>query len=238
MNTRRLSSAFLALVALVAFVASSIAQQNSTQVVIADVSATKSAASFSETKCEFVAFVNENDRNGLNVRAAPNIASKIVGKLPGTFVHEDGLVARVEVNVLATKNGWFLINGAQDSSALMDATKPRRMYKGDGWVSGRKLAVKTQARNARLEPSTAGETAFLVGNVLDGDSLSRPGQLIACKGKWVQLEYTLSKDDAELVDDIKIHPKAKVSKSPIRVQGWVNQICDIQETSCSGLRDE
>jgi uncharacterized protein YgiM (DUF1202 family) len=192
----------------------------------------------SESKCDFTAYVNETDHAGLNVRAAPSAAAKVLGKLPKNHVQKDGPIARVEVNVLASKNGWFLINDAQDNEALLEPNKPRKMYKSKGWVSGKKLAVKTQANRARFEPSVKAQTAFLVGNVLDGDSLSRPAQLVACRGKWAQVEYTLSKEDEALISEIKAHASAKVSSKPTRLRGWVNQLCDVQETTCSGLRDE
>ncbi len=181
----------------------------------------------------------ELDPKGLNVRAGPSAKSKIIGKLaPSIIDSRKDRFALVEVSVIGSRNSWLLIDGAGDNELLMDGLKLRPSFRGKGWVSGRKIAVKTQAKQARLEPNVKSDTAFLVGNVLDGDSLSRPGQLIGCRGKWALLEYKLDKNDIELIDEIKINPAAKVSASPIRVRGWVNQLCDIQETSCSGLRDE
>jgi hypothetical protein len=191
-----------------------------------------------KTSCSFYGFINESDKAGLNVRAGHSLKARILGKIPPAYVGKYGVESRVEVSVIATRDGWFLISGAGDNETLLQGVKPRSMYKGKGWISGRKLAVKTQATQARLEPSVKAESAFMVGNVLDGDSLSRPGQLIGCKGKWALLEYTLDKNDVELIDEIKINPQAKISESPIRIRGWVNKLCGIQETSCSGLKDE
>jgi hypothetical protein len=199
--------------------------------------ATGSAASKQST-CTFGAFVNETDRAGLNVRESPSASGKILGKLPANYKDPDSpMVVRVEVEVLASLNGWFLIDAASDNTMLTE--KPERpMYSGKGWVSGKKLAVKTQASKARLAPEGAAATAFLVGNVLDGDSLSKPGHLIACDGKWALVEYSLSGVPKGDLTEIKVNPAAKIGAPAGRVRGWVNRICAIQETSCSGLGNE
>ncbi len=191
-----------------------------------------------QTACAFGAFVNETDRAGLNVRESPSASSKIIGKLPANYkVPEDTMIVRVEVRVLASQNGWFLIDAATDNTMLTE--KPRRpMHEGKGWVSGKKLAIKTQASKARLAPEGKADTAFLVGNVLDSNSLSKPGQLIACNGKWAQVEYSLSGVPKEDLPEIKINPAAKNGAPNGRVRGWVNRICAIQETSCDGLGNE
>ena len=191
-----------------------------------------------QTACAFGAFVNETDRAGLNVRQLPSASSKILGKLPANYKDPDSpMIVRVEVNVLASQNGWFLIDGATDNTTLTE--KPERpTYAGKGWVSGKKLAIKTQASRARLAPEDSAGTAFLVGNVLDGDSLSKPGQLIACNGKWALVEYSLSAVPRGDVPEIKINTAAKNGAANGRVRGWVNRICEIQETSCSGLGNE
>ena len=190
------------------------------------------------TACAFGAFVNETDRAGLNVRQSPSASSKILGKLPANYKDPDSpMIVRVEVNVLASQNGWFLIEGATDNTTLTE--KPERpMYAGKGWVSGKKLAIKTQASKARLAPEGKAGTAFLVGNVLDGDSLSKPAQLVACDGTWALVEYSLSGVSKEELPEIKINPAAKTGAPNGRIRGWVNRICAIQETSCSGLGNE
>ena len=191
-----------------------------------------------KTTCSFGAFVNETDRAGLNVRRSPSATSKILGKLPANYKDPDSpMIVRVEVTVLASQNGWFLIEGATDNTMLTE--KPERpMYEGKGWVSGKKLAIKTQASKARLTPDGKAETAFLVGNVLDGDSLSKPGQLVACDGKWALVEYSLSDVPKADLPEIKINPAAKAGATTGRIRGWVNRICATQETSCSGLGNE
>jgi hypothetical protein len=199
------------------------------------------AAAASQAKqsvCTLGGFVNETDRAGLNVRQTPSATGKIIGKLPANYKDPDSaMVVRVEVAILASLNGWFLVDGATDNTTLTE--KPERpMYSGKGWVSGKKLAIKTQANKARLAPEGAAETAFLVGDLLDGDSLSKPAQLVACNGKWAMVEYSLSDVPKSQWSEIKINPAAKLGAPAGRVRGWVNKICATQETSCSGLGNE
>lgn len=189
------------------------------------------------TRCEFGAFVNEVDPKGLNVRAAPNVSSKILGKIPPNYVNKkdpSAYASRVEVSVLSSRDGWFLIEGATDNEQLT-GKPPRPMFTGQGWVSGKKLVVKTQASKARVAPNPKADVAFLVGNVLDGDSLSKPGYLVACDGAWVNLDYSLSKLVPAELNAIKLNPAARKGAANGRVRGWVTRICAIQETSCTGL---
>jgi hypothetical protein len=203
---------------------------------VSGASATTAVASNLTTPstCNFGAFVNETDRAGLNVRQTPNAKGKLVGKLPPNYDGTDvDTLVHYEVQVLASQNGWFLIKGATENS--MHTEKPARPT---GWVSGKKLAIKTQASKARLAPEANAGTAFLVGNVLDGDSLSKPGHLVACNGKWVLVEYSLSGISKGELSEIKINPAAKQGAPKGHVRGWVNRICAIQETSCDGLGNE
>ncbi len=193
-----------------------------------------SSDSVTRSACAFGAFVNETDRAGLNVRQTPTPKGKVVGKLPANYNGTDvDKLVHFEVQVLASQNGWFLIKGSTDNVAPSE--NPARLA---GWVSGKKLAIKTQASKARVAPEGNAATAFLVGNILDGDSLSKPAQLIACKGKWAHVEYSLSGLAKEELAEIKINPAAKIGAPKGRVRGWVNRICAIQETSCSGLGNE
>ena len=106
-----------------------------------------------QVACSFGAFVSETDPEGLNVRAGPGTNHKVVGTLPPVKLSGDDppVRAMVEVEVSAGANGWFRIAKARDNEMLTDAA-PRPMFKGSGWVSGRKLTVKSQAAAGRQRP--------------------------------------------------------------------------------------
>lgn len=190
-----------------------------------------------QVACAFGAFVSETDPEGLNVRAGPGTTHKVVGTLPPVKLSGDDppIRAMVEVEVSAGANGWFRIVKARDNEMLTDAA-PRPMFKGSGWVSGRKLTVKSQATAGRQRPD-AKAPAVLSGQdgmSFDGDAFVQNGRLIGCSGKWVLVEYGPFPPDGDALAGIEIKPAAKAGAEPGRVRAWVDRICATQETSCDG----
>lgn len=195
----------------------------------------------SRQRCNFTAYVMETDPAGLNVRSKPGIDGKILGRIAPDYVDaSDGTETRAhpEVQVRASWRGWFLVEGAGDNTTLMgldDQANGRAMYRGRGWVSGRKLAVKSQADRARLAPAAQAAIAFDAAN-LDFDGLSEQAPaLIACNGQWALVEYDVRALDAAGIEVIKLKPEARVGAAPGGIRGWVDRLCDLQETACSGV---
>lgn len=192
------------------------------------------------TRCDFGAFVNESDPAGLNVRSAPAASAKVLGRLPPSYANPamNGYRVKVEVDVLGSRNGWFLITNAQDNEALTEKAA-RSMYHGRGWVYGRKLTVKSQARKGRAQPDPRSEVVFSTASVdsFDNDEMVDAGALLACSGKWALVELDRSKLSGT-DEELKIAPSARSGLSRGRFRTWLNQICNIQETSCSGLGGE
>ena len=192
--------------------------------------------------CSIAAYVTETDPRGLNVRAAPSAGSRVLGKIAPRYVEaaDPTLVALPEVRVTAGERGWFLVEGAHDNPALMGGEhRVRAMYSGRGWVSGSRLTVKSQAEAARLAPEKNAGVAFVGGTAFGFDSLGdKAPSLVACRGIWAQVQYSLSGLDAEALRSIRLNPKARVGAPPGHVRGWLNRLCDVQETSCDGLSDE
>jgi hypothetical protein len=189
-----------------------------------------------QVACAFGAFVNETDPAGLNVRAGPGTGHRIIGTLPPVKLSGDDppLRAMVEVEVSAAADGWFRIAKARDNEMLTDAP-PRPMFRGSGWVSGRKLTVKSQASAGRQRPN-AKAPAVLSGQEgasFDGDAFVQNGQLLGCSGKWVLVEYRLPAD-SEVLSGLEIKPAAKTGAEAGRFRAWVDRICATQETSCDG----
>lgn len=189
-----------------------------------------------QVSCSFGAFVSETDPEGLNVRAGPGTSHRIVGTLPPVKLSGDDppVRAMVEVEVSAGANGWFRIAKARDNEMLTDAV-PRPMFKGSGWVSGRKLTVKSQATAGRQRPD-AKAPAVLTGQdgaSFDGDAFVHNGRLLGCSGKWVLVEYGLPAD-SEVLSGLEIKPAAKVGGEAGRFRAWIDRICATQETSCDG----
>lgn len=190
--------------------------------------------------CSFGAFVAETDPAGLNVRAAPSATAKVLGKLPATIVEASmGYGVRVEVEVIGARNGWFLIRNARDNEALTNSP-PRPMYSGEGWVSGSKLTVKSQADVGRAQPNLKAKPVLRVGDdeTFDNDILVEAGHLADCTGKWAQVEFADQRFPPKDRSTLKIDATARSGLPAGRFRAWVNRICAIQETSCDGLAND
>lgn len=189
-----------------------------------------------ETACAFGAFVAETDPAGLNVRAGPGTAHAVLGTLPPIRrSHDDPPIqAMVEVRVTAGREGWFKIEGAQDNDALIEGPQ-RPMFKGAGWVSGRKLTVKSQAQAGRQRPDAKAPAVLLGrdGLAFDSDAFLASGRLAGCSGRWALVEYGPLEPDAGAAVEIK--PAAKAGLAGGRFRAWVDRLCAIQETSCDGV---
>jgi len=187
--------------------------------------------------CSFGAFVAETDPAGLNVRSAPNATAKVLGKLPPTFVEPSmNYGVRVEVDVVGARNGWFLIRNARDNEALTD--RPARpMFSGEGWVSGSKLTVKSQADVGRARPSPKAPAVLRIGDneTFDNDVVIEAGRLADCNGKWAQVEFADQRFAVKDRSSLKIDAAARAGLPPGRFRAWVDRLCGIQETSCDGL---
>ncbi len=61
------------------------------------------------TECSFVAFSNDPDPAGLNVRAEPDRNARILGRLPPPIDPRGGIFSGA--TVIGYKKGWFLIEG-------------------------------------------------------------------------------------------------------------------------------
>lgn len=205
-----------------------------------DKASASTAAEPAASTCSFGAFVAETDPAGLNVRASPNATAKVLGKLPPTFIEPSaGYGVRVEVEVVGARNGWFLIRNASDNEALTD--RPARpMFSGEGWVSGSKLTVKSQADTGRAQPNLKAKAVLRIGDneTFDNDVLVEAGRLADCNGKWAQVEFADQRFPGKDRSSLKIDAAARTGLPPGRFRAWVNRICGIQETSCDGLAGE
>lgn len=192
------------------------------------------AAAAAPRACSFGAFVEETDPAGLNVRAAPGTAAPVLGTLPPTWVDpaDPSLRVRIEVQVTAADEGWFRIRAARDNEA-MTGRPARRLFRGEGWVSGRKLVVKSQATRGRERPSADAPVTVRQADDggFDSDAMVDAGRPVDCQGRWAQVEYT----EATLKDSgLRVAPAARAGLPAGRFRTWVDQLCALQETSCDG----
>lgn len=188
-----------------------------------------------EPSCKFTAFVEETDPAGLNVRAAPSASAQVLGKLPPVWSDGSGLRVRTRVEVTGARNGWFQIRDAADESTLTGEA-PRPTYAGEGWVSGRKLVVKSQASAGHTKPAADAPAAVRWKDdvLFDSDSAVGAGRLVDCQGSWAQVEFDEARFSADLRPLLQVAPAARTGAPKGRFRAWVDKICGIQETACDG----
>ena len=199
--------------------------------------ANKQSAKKNTTKCAFGAFSIESDPAGLNVRQAPNLSSKVIGVLPPAIKGSelDNYIVKIELDVLSSHNGWIKITNAAENTMLTG--KPALpIFSGSGWVSGRKLTVKSQAKFGYAQPNIKSQQVLETKQGdFDNDELMHAGQMIACKGNWALMEFSQNKLSADTNDALVVAASAKKSLPKGHFRAWLHQLCGIQETSCSGV---
>lgn len=190
------------------------------------------------TECNFSTLVTETDKQGLNVRLVPSQTARVLGQLAPVFLTRDRYCypVKVVVDVLRSRDGWIEIDNAADNETLTE--RPAHpMYGGPGWVSGRKLTVKSQAVAGYGAPDVNAKVVLrsAQGWSLDMESMIRSGQLVGCRDRWALVEFDLGKIDIDIAKELEIDPAARAGLPRGRFRAWVNQICGIQETTCDGL---
>ena len=155
-------------------------------------------------------------RKGQPVRAAPNAAAEVVGRLPPPV--RIGL-DQLSVTVLVTgyRDGWFRTAEAAYSDEVQGVKVPRNaVVKATGWLPANGIkallgAKELRARPQRDAPVIAALTGLRpdpgggqVGFGPDGVAVKR---LISCRGSWVEVETELG-------------------------AGWVEKVCARQLSAC------
>jgi hypothetical protein len=198
--------------------------------------AAKSATLAGVQRCTFGAFVHEDDPAGLNVRAAPSATARIVGTLPASFTATDnpGLAVRIELDVRGERDGWFHVEHARDNEQLT-GRPARPVFAGDGWVSGRKLTVKSQATQAHAAPDAGSPVALALadGGSLDGDAIVASTRLLGCHGDWAEIELDLARLPEDVRAQLKVTP-GTAGAAAGHPRAWVDRVCGVQETTCDG----
>lgn len=202
---------------------------------------TSAVAAEKPPACSFDAFVQEKDPAGLVVRDSPGTEGKILGTLPPLV--ESTIIppykVKGELTVLGSQNGWFLITNARDNEGLT-GLPPRPFFKGEGWVNGRKLTVKSQANKGYARPDAKSPVSLTMNDdvTFDSDDMVDAGQLIDCNGEWALVEFTDARLSLSLQGQMSIGPAARANLPIDRFRVWLNQLCGVQETSCDGLAGE
>lgn len=178
--------------------------------------------------CDIRGYSIDKDRNGLNVRSAPDAKSKALGTLPPPYTFKNRSKMEntpdggwlTEFSIIGFKNGWFLIEGATPPGKTYEDERvyPRnhpKPYAGRGWVAASKVGAQ-YANGATLMGGlyqaphadakwTPAKNAF--GGEISADG--GPKRVLACSGYWALVE------------------------SHDNIRGWWRRLCSNQVTNCS-----
>lgn len=172
--------------------------------------------------CEISGWSIDTDPAGLNVRAEPSAAARVVGRVPPPRISprngvSPGETWRAGFRIEGYRSGWFLIRNITAPGAEYGDAYPRsapQPYRGQGWVSARMVGgalahgglpsgqlLQAPSRHAAIRPVRRpdGEP------ISTGDVIQR---LHACSGGFGLIEIE-------------------------GVRGWWAGLCSNQVTNCS-----
>jgi hypothetical protein len=161
------------------------------------------------------------------VHARPDPTSPVLGRVAAPDKDPNGVYdVAVGFDILASSNGWLLIEGAADDTALTERP-PRAMYSGRGWIRSERVGVGLQTSQAFAQPRHS--SAMLV-RAIEPNSLPDLVEIAACDGHWVLARWRPSTPPT-----IRYERAAVISAHPLTLEAWATGICNIQETSCDGV---
>ncbi|HTU10859.1 MAG TPA: SH3 domain-containing protein [Allosphingosinicella sp.] len=142
----------------------------------------------------------DQDPAGLNVRAGPSPRARVLGRLHSVLDAEAEQRYGPIFAIREVRDGWVRITDAAAEVEGFDG-EVRRNYTGPGWVSA--ALVEPTIVSARAgDPGSRGYAGpSFSAAVSDPDGLTnvermRRGRqnprIVACRGAWVQLDYTRS----------------------------------------------
>jgi hypothetical protein len=172
-------------------------------------------------------YLQDEAAGGRAVHARPDAASPVLGRVAPPDKDPNGVYdVAVGFDILASRDGWLLIEGAADDPALTEQPA-RAMYSGRGWIRSERVGVGLQTSQAFAQPRHS--SAMLV-QAVEPNSLSDVVEIAACDGHWVLGRWRPSPPST-----VRYEPAAVISADPLTLEAWATGICNIQETSCDGV---
>jgi hypothetical protein len=174
---------------------------------------------------DVIGYLDDTSPAGREVHAAPAAASPVLGRIAPPMPDQLGGLP-VSFSVRETRDGWLLVEGAGDDTALTE--RPARpMYSGRGWIRGDRVSVGIQASQGFAQPRFSSEMVLQALEPHDLEGVGEMTTLVACDGDWVLGRWTIREPRS-----VRYHASAVVSRAPLVVEAWTTGICNIQETSC------
>ena len=170
---------------------------------------------------DIVGYLADETPGGREVRAAPNLAAPVVGRILEPLSDGQGSLW-VSFQLEESEAGWLRIEGAGDDPVLTEGID-RPMYRGSGWIRGEGVSVGIQASQGFAEPRFSSDIIIRT----EPNEMDMLSAVLACDGNWVLGRWGESEYRHYRYDE-----RALVSIDPLILEAWVTGICNIQETSC------
>ncbi len=176
------------------------------------------------TACSFSGWTT-NDKPAIQVRAAASAQAAVVGSLPTT--RGDGPDPEIDYysvtfDVTEARDGWLKIKNASDDKTGDEQSKPRPVYRGEGWIEAADAQVGIQSARGYARPDAGSERLLDLGSDWLTERATLRG-IAACEGEWLLLDYQMRNSDT-------FEPLA--SKDRTRGRAWFRGVCSSSETTC------
>ncbi|NMK45969.1 hypothetical protein [Achromobacter sp. Bel] len=189
--------------------------------------ATSNAAAWTPagpTACHFSAWTS-SQKPVIRVYAAPSINADVLGGLPTTEGDDpdpDIDYYPVTFDVTEARDGWLRIKSASDAMTGNDESRPRPVYRGEGWIEAADAQVGIQSARGYARPDVGSERLLDLGSDWLTDRAELLG-IVACQGDWLLLDYAL---------DFSENWEPLAPKDRTRGRAWFRGVCASAETTC------
>lgn len=165
------------------------------------------AATAAIDTCEIEAWVQGDRPKALVIRDGPASDTAVIAHMPEPY-EAWGDTFFTDVRITGARDGWFRIDQAI-THLYGDDIEPVVAFEGEGWVPGHTLRLDVESPVLYAHPSRDAPVAMTFedggadGLIVDG--------LLACRGRWVEVEGTYAGNAA---------------------RGWSDDTCASQITTC------
>nr|WP_315846219.1 hypothetical protein [uncultured Achromobacter sp.] len=177
------------------------------------------------TACSFSGWTT-NKKPVIQVRAAPSPQAVTVGRLPTTRGDDpdpdDIDYYSVTFDVTEARDGWLKIKNASDDMTGGETSRPRPVYRGEGWIEAADAQVGIQSARGYARPDAGSERLLDLGSDWLTERATLRG-IVACEGEWLLLDYEMRQSE-------KWEPLA--AKDRTQGRAWFRGLCTSEETTC------
>jgi hypothetical protein len=167
--------------------------------------------------CTLQAWSTAEDPGGFPIRARPDEAAVVVGRLPPPDPGAgENPPYRAVMTVTGSSGGWFRITAAEFPDYGYGDETPRVVFRGQGWVPGEILGFRPQTPTVHAAPDAS---APVVDRPRDDPAEGlRIRRAISCTGEWFEVDALIVGLD-------------RPDERPVR--GFVRDICANEADICT-----